>query len=55
VDRIFFVSRVMNDIGPIVNVIPFQLVDCYMTELRRIDIDYTGSLYFQDLMVNYFD
>lgn len=43
-DRVFFVPRVMNDIGPIVNVIPLQLVAYYMAESRGLDIDKPRNL-----------
>ncbi len=43
-DRVFYVPRVMNDIGPIINVIPLQLIAYYMAESRGLDIDKPRNL-----------
>jgi glucosamine--fructose-6-phosphate aminotransferase (isomerizing) len=43
-DRVFYVPKVMNDIGPIINVIPLQLIAYYMAEARGLDIDKPRNL-----------
>ena len=43
-DRVFYVPKVTNDIGPIINVIPLQLIAYYMAEARGLDIDKPRNL-----------
>jgi glucosamine--fructose-6-phosphate aminotransferase (isomerizing) len=43
-DRVFYVPKVANDIGPIINVIPLQLIAYYMAEARGLDIDKPRNL-----------
>ena len=43
-DRVFYVPKIMNDISPIVNVIPLQLIAYYMAESRGFDIDKPRNL-----------
>jgi glucosamine--fructose-6-phosphate aminotransferase (isomerizing) len=43
-DRVFYVPNVANDIGPIINVIPLQLIAYYMAEARGLDIDKPRNL-----------
>jgi len=43
-DRVFYVPKVADDIGPIINVIPLQLIAYYMAEARGLDIDKPRNL-----------
>jgi len=43
-DRVFYVPKVTDDIGPIINVIPLQLIAYYMAEARGLDIDKPRNL-----------
>ncbi len=43
-DRVFYVPKVMDDLSPIITVIPLQLIAYYMAESRGLDIDKPRNL-----------
>ncbi len=43
-DRVFYVPKTRDDLAPIVNIIPLQLIAYYMAETRGLDIDKPRNL-----------